>query len=277
MVIERRGVFGVTPFYKGGVGGIMKSKVNVHVPYKMMAERRDEILNASINPEIFFDGRALDSVPSKELIAIGEGFAGRGRRVTMHGPFMDLSPGAADEAIRHATVERFRQTLQAAAYLKPAVVVLHAGYDDRRFDGDVELWFSQSLKTWEPLIRKAEGMGAVIALENVFEENPFAMGKLMDAFPSKHFGVCLDAGHLNIFSRAAMNNWFETIGARIAEVHLHDNHGKTDEHLAVGEGTMDFNLFFALLKKHSENPVYTIEPHGEEALQSGLLAVERFL
>src|SRR3972149_6556756 len=215
---------------RGVRGGAMKSKVNVHVPYKMMAERQDEILNASINPEIFFDGRALDSVLSKELIAIGDGFAGRGRRVTMHGPFMDLSPGAADEAIRHATVERFRQTLQAATCLKHADVVLHAGYDDRRFDGDVELWFSQSLKTWEPLIRKDEGMGAVIALENVFEENPFAMGKLMDAFPSKHFGVCLDAGHLNIFSYVAMDNWFETI-----------------------------------------------EPHGEEALQKGLLAVERFL
>ena len=174
----------------------------------------------------------------------------------MHGPFMDLSPGAADEAIRHATVERFRQTLQVATYLKPAVVVLHAGYDDRRFDGDVELWLSQSLKTWEPLIRKAEVMGAVIALENVFEENPFAMGKLMDAFPSKHFGVCLDAGHLNIFSCVAMDSWFETIGTRIAEVHLHDNHGKTDEHLALG-GRHDRLLtsFFALLKKHSKNPV----------------------
>ncbi|MFZ3073339.1 MAG: sugar phosphate isomerase/epimerase family protein [Thermodesulfobacteriota bacterium] len=255
----------------------MKSKVNVHVPYSTMLDRQGEILNASINPEIFFDGRALEGASSKELIAIRDGFAGRGQRITMHGPFMDLSPGAADESIRCATVERFRQTLQAAAYLKPAVVVLHAGYDDRRFDHDVELWFSQSIKTWKPLISRAEGMGVVIALENVFEENPFAMSKLMDAFPSKHFGVCLDAGHLNIFSGVPMNNWFETIGARIAEVHLHDNHGKTDEHLVVGEGAIDFNLFFALLKKRSKNPVYTIEPHGEAALQKGLLAVERFL
>lgn len=261
----------------------MKSKVNVHVPYSTMLDRFDEILNASINPEIFFDGRALEAASSKELIAIRDGFAGRGQRITMHGPFMDLSPGAADESIRRATVERFRQTLQAAAYLKPAVVALHAGYDDRRFDHDVELWFSQSVKTWKPLIRKAEGMGVVIALENVFEENPFAMSKLMDAFPSKYFGVCLDAGHLNIFSRPmlrgtpAMNNWFETIGERIVEVHLHDNHGKTDEHLAIGEGTIDFNLFFSLLKKRSKNPVYTIEPHGEAAIQKGLLAVERFL
>jgi sugar phosphate isomerase/epimerase len=50
-----------------------------------------------------------------------------------------------------------------------------------------------------------------------------------------------------------------------------------DEHLPVGEGSFDFNQFFALLSQLNLNPLYTIEPHEEAHLWRGLEAVKEYI
>ncbi|MBI5598108.1 MAG: sugar phosphate isomerase/epimerase [Deltaproteobacteria bacterium] len=255
----------------------MKKKVQVHVPYPMLTKRLEDVVEAGIDPEVYVDGATLDRIDRRELRDIREILTDRGLRITLHGPYMDLSPGAADEKVRLITMERYRQTLDVVAELRPACVVLHAGYDARRFDGDVDLWLGQSLKTWPEFIEKAARSGTVIAAENVFEEDPGPLKRLVESFNSPVFGVCLDPGHLNLFSKAPMEEWFRAVGPRIAEVHLHDNRGGWDEHLPIGDGGIDFPLFFTLLKKYSKDPVYTIEPHGEDALQRALEAARRYI
>ena len=110
-------------------------QIHVHIPYRMLIRRLDEVLRAGLNPEIFLDGDALDGTSPDELKQVSGAFHERGRTITIHGPYMDLSPGGADEKVRRATVERYRQTFEAASYLKPGAIVLHGGWDERRFDG----------------------------------------------------------------------------------------------------------------------------------------------
>ena len=45
----------------------------------------------------------------------------------------------------------------------------------------------------------------------------------------------------------------------IVELHLHDNRGSFDDHIAVGDGTFDFEKLFFLLK--GRDLIYTIEGH----------------
>ncbi len=255
----------------------MEKRVQVHIPYPVLDRRFKDVLKAGINPEVFVDGRSLDRMRSARVKEIGEGLRERGLSVTLHGPFMELSPGSPDEKIRLITMERYRQTFEVVSLLRPATVVLHAGYDDRSFDWDVDLWLDRSLRTWPEFVREAERLGTVIALENVFEEDPGPIKRLVQSLDSPNLGVCLDAGHLNLFSRVGLEEWFCELGAKIEEVHLHDNNGLRDDHLPVGEGSIDFQMFFTLLDRYSNDPVYTIEPHGEGALEKGLEAVRRFL
>lgn len=255
----------------------MKKRIQVHIPYPVLKERLEDVVEAGLNPEIYFDAQSLDRVNASYLRDLREIFTEKRLSVTLHGPYMDLSPGAVDEKIRLMTVERYRQTFDVARILVPATVVLHAGYDGRRFDGDVEVWLGQSLKTWPRFIREAEGVGAVLAIENVFEEDPGPIKRLLKALPSPFFGFCLDSGHMNIFSKVGMEEWFTEMGEELREVHIHDNRGKWDEHLAVGDGTIDFPMFFSLLKRHSKDPVYTVELHGEDVLWKGLEAIEKFI
>ena len=50
--------------------------------------------------------------------------------------------------------------------------------------------------------------------------------------------VCLDIGHANL-SRDPMEKWFDDLGAGIGYIHVSDNAGLFDEHLALGDGTVD--------------------------------------
>lgn len=252
-------------------------KVQVHLPWHALVDKLDDIVRARINPEVFLDGNALDSALPEDLKMVRERLHDAGLGVTMHGPYMDLSPGAVDERIRLATVERYDQVFGAIEHLRPKNVVLHACYDDRRFDGDKALWLRQSLKTWPQFVKRAEELGTIIAVENIFEETPDTLRSLVEEINSPNMGVCIDSGHLNLFSTVDMEEWFKELGRYIVEVHMHDNFGKVDDHLPIGEGKIDFRLFLKLLGEHSKDPVLTIEPHGERTMWRAIEAIKKFL
>ena len=252
-------------------------KLHAHIPYPILTERMDDIVDASINPEVYFDNHCVDTVDLGVVADIKRRLDAAGLSVTIHGPYMDLCAGAVDEKVREVTVERYLKTLEIAEVLRPLRIVLHAGYDEKRFDGDVALWLSQSLKTWQKVVPVAERVGTVITVENVFEEEPAPIRRLVESVNSTGFGVCVDAGHMNLFSKVEMDEWFHSLGRWIKEVHIHDNHGEYDEHLPVGEGVIDFPRFFTLLEKHTDGVVYTLEQHSEEALRRGILSVRPYL
>ncbi|MCK4739541.1 MAG: sugar phosphate isomerase/epimerase [Deltaproteobacteria bacterium] len=252
-------------------------KVQVHVPYPLLQERIEKVRAYGLNPEIFFDAPALDSAKEADLIAYGEAFKESEKRVTVHGPFMDLFPGAVDEEVRLVTVKRYKQALEVARHLGAVRLVLHAEYDARRYDEDEDLWLTQSMKTWPELVKIAESQGTVIVVENIFEERPRSLKRIIEAVDSKNFKICLDIGHMNIFSKVEMEEWFSELGEHLGEVHVHDNNGKFDEHLPVGEGRIDFARFFKLLNNCSGDVVLTLEPHGEEALEPALMGVGEWL
>lgn len=252
-------------------------RVQVHVPYRILLERLDEIVSRGINPEVYIDGAELEGALEKDLKNIAGAFGSAGLSITLHGPYDGLNPGSLDEATRLLTVERYRHAFRAAAILKPKNIVLHPGYSEKKYKGDINAWLAQSLKTWPEFVKEAQRLNVTIAAENVFDREPAALKTLVETIDSQFFRVCLDTGHINAFAGADMEEWLRALGPNVAEVHLHDNFGSADEHLPLGEGSIDFKRFFALLKTYAKDPVYTIEPHGEEEMKRAVVAIRKFL
>jgi sugar phosphate isomerase/epimerase len=252
-------------------------KIQVHVPYPYILEKFESLISSGINPEIYMDGFFIEEARPFDLERLRESFGGAGLSITLHGPYMDMNPGSMEEPVRLSTVRMYEKVFKATEHLRPRAVVLHAGYHEKKYKGNFELWLSQSLKTWPALVEKAERLGTVIAVENIFEREPSTLRLLMDSIKSPNFGICLDAGHLRVFSKVDMEEWFASLGPKIAEVHLHDNHGKHDDHLPLGEGSIDVPRFLSLLKQYANDPIYTIEPHGEEAMKRAIEAVKKYL
>jgi sugar phosphate isomerase/epimerase len=56
----------------------------------------------------------------------------------------------------------------------------------------------------------------------------------------------------------------------LGQLHLHDNNGDHDQHLAPGRGMVDFSGLFQYLRLHNLHPLITLEPHSEEDLWQAL-------
>jgi len=251
--------------------------IHVNVPYSMLLDRIDFAIENRINPEIYFSSEDLDACQEKDIQHLSEVLEENQLEITLHGPFMDLSPGGVDRRIKQVTFDRFLKTMELARFFKPKMIVFHPGYERWKFDGDVKLWLESSLQTWRPLVQEAEEIGLTLAVENVFEESPDSIKILLEEISSSHFRFCFDTGHHHVFSKTPLPTWIEALGAFLAEVHLHDNHKEMDEHLPVGEGDFEFGQFFTLLSQSNLTPLYTIEPHEEAHLWRGLQAVKKYI
>ncbi len=241
--------------------------LHVHVPYPKLKDYFDMIRQRRYDLEIYFAASVLDQLEKPDLEKLLERLDWN-PSLTLHAPFMDLNPGAVDHMVRSATQVRFRQILNVAALLKPRAIVFHAAYDKWRYSGRKDIWLERSMDTWDKVMETATKIGVRIAVENVFDEDPEALGMLIEKVGHRDFGFCFDTGHFNLFSTVPMEQWFAVLGKHIVEVHLHDNDGSADSHWALGRGKIDFGLFFKLLRETAIEPVYTIEAHDKDDVET---------
>ncbi len=242
------------------------SAPHVHVPYDSFERYIPFLKEHRLNPEIYFGSRSFDTLKADDILELKKQLD-YNPRISIHAPFMDLSPGAVDLRVRGVTIKRYIETLEVADVLKPEVVVFHSGYDRWKYDNRVEIWLENSIETWTPVHERAAEIGVKIAVENIFEDDPENLRLLCKEMNSDYFGICFDTGHFNLFSKLPLTEWLGMTKHFIKLLHLHDNTGHSDQHLAIGDGNFDFDTLFKELK--GIDCVYTLEAHSQEnALKS---------
>lgn len=249
----------------------MAHQIFAHLPYPYLGTYLEYILEKRIQPEIFFNADTLDALVTEQLISFAEVLRGEGISCTIHAPFMDLNPGSPEPLIRGVTSHRFSQVMDAAEILKPVSMVFHPGYDRWRQGDSQEEWLGYCLDTFKPVLERGIRVGTVINVENIFETEPSTIKGLLDAMDSSYFRHCFDVGHWNLFKSVGMEEWFSVLGSYIAHVHVHDNHGLRDDHMPLGDGNIDFDLYFRLMKQYAPGAVYAIEAHDREKVELALV------
>lgn len=237
------------------------NKIHVHIPYPRLGEHLNLVKENKLNLEIYFPSSALDALKHDDIKRLRDKLD-YGPSLSIHAPFMDMSPGAVDSKVRVATMERFSYVIDIAKILTPEAIVFHSGYEKWRYAHRVDVWLEGSLITWKPIMEKAAAIGVKIAIENIFEDEPSNLHLLMKELYSEYFGLCFDTGHCNLFTKVPLEEWMKSLKPYIYELHLHDNDKTFDQHLPIGDGTFDFNKLFAELK--GNNCIYTIEAHTPE-------------
>jgi sugar phosphate isomerase/epimerase len=243
------------------------------MPFGMLHDKYlDRFMVRGLNPEIGIDANALERFSLSQFKNIADKLSERALRITMHGPFMDLSPGSEDPAVAKLTRKRFEQMLALIPLFKPISVVCHAGYDWRRYGYHHEVWLEKSAAVWAWLGRRIQDEGSRLVLENVYERSPAELHVLYERLQSYPVGFCLDTGHQFAYSCTPIEQWVESMYPYLEQVHLHDNNGDKDNHLALGKGKIDFDLLFTLLKQlnSKQPPLITLEIRTENDLQSSL-------
>jgi sugar phosphate isomerase/epimerase len=122
----------------------------------------------------------------------------------------------------------------------------------------------------------AKPLGVTVLVENI--DNEIATpDRLQEIIRTAHFediGFCFDIGHAHFGD--GVRTSFNTMKERIRSTHLHDNHGERDEHLWIGEGTIDWEEAMSLLRTAPHTPAMLLEITGESQKEISAGASESF-
>ena len=252
-------------------------QVQVNIPFSWLCRENwlDLFISSRINPEIGLDAAALDTKTADSFSETAALFHQHRRTITLHGPFIDLSPGSTDPAILGATRQRLEQMLSVIEIFTPATVVCHAGYDGTRYGFIRDVWLEECVRTWKWLGEALFKKGTRLMLENVYEKDPSELLEILCQLDPDHVGCCLDVGHLTAFGNGDLRHWIDVLSPRIGQIHLHDNPGDADRHLGMGEGGIDFRPIRTLLAQSQPPPVITLEPHTRRDLLSSIDFLEQ--
>lgn len=247
--------------------------LGAHLPWGQVEMHLDQILALGLAPEVAIKGPELDTLDQALLTRVAETLQRAGMRPRVHAPFFDLNPGALDPLIREVTRQRLVQTLDFAARLNADLLVIHPGVDKWRYPRLDQVWLENASQFFPSIIARAAHNNCRLALENIYEEAPDNLVQLVQRLDSPWFGHCFDAGHWHLFGRRLMEDWLKAISPKLFHLHLHDNHGRADEHLPVGEGTIDFSPLQQHLLNTAQPPSITLEAHTPEHLLRSLQQV----
>jgi sugar phosphate isomerase/epimerase len=157
---------------------------------------------------------------------------------------------AIEKTQRIAAMDECKRALEAAEQVPFTAVVLSLGLNHSAWD---DAAIEHSLTAIEHLKAFAAPLGVRLLLENM-ENEVTTPDHLLYILKAGHFdsvGVCLDVGHLHLAQPvegaprdSGVAAAVALLGSRIAQLHLHDNHGPfaphtdmKDEHLWPGDGT----------------------------------------
>ena len=254
----------------------VKREVFVSCPFNLLVEKYIErVLEEGINLEIGLNGTILYDYITRDFLNISSRLKEKGLNCTVHAPFTDMSMGAIDERVRAVSISQLKKAVDMACILEAKTLVFHTGWEKKIYADQEERWLKNFIQSLKELCSHAKRAGISLMLENVFEPSPALHQEIFKRFSPDELKLCLDVGHVYAFSNKDLSSWLEGVGERIGQLHLHDNQGGDDEHLAPGQGVIDFDLLFSWLSKRGIKPVITLEAHDERTVVPGLLAIDR--
>jgi len=238
--------------------------------YDLKDNLLDLFLEYGLQPEIGLEGTCLYDEDMAEFRRIHEILAGNGLQCTLHAPFFDLAPGSLDPYILEKSREKLYRAIELIAVFRPRSLVCHLQYEENKHGYVFERWLANSLATWRQLAGKATEYGVPVMLENTYETAPTAHLAVLTGLQTAGLGFCLDVGHLSAFAKTSWRDWLPVMLPWLGQLHIHDNTGEKDQHLAPGRGAFDFPEFFDFLRKNACHPLITLEPHSREDLWQAL-------
>lgn len=254
----------------------LASAVFICMPVRRFDDSVFELLGRyRFNLEVGIDHYALDRFHREHFTVLADRLSGLGIATTVHAPFHELFPGAPDRLVREAAVARLDAAFDLMNAFSPRSVVMHLNHENRRFGFVADDWFAHIVPAIERYAARARDMGAMLVLENVYEEEPSQMVRVLEALSGSGVRHCLDVGHLNAFSETGLDEWLAAAGPHVRQFHLHDNDGSDDSHGPIGSGTVRFDRVAEFIGRMDERPIVTLEPHSEPEIWRTLEGLER--
>jgi sugar phosphate isomerase/epimerase len=163
-----------------------------------------------------------------------------------------LSTAAAVEEARKRAVAETVAALEIARTIPFRYLVLHLGIPDELkppTESNTRLAAQRSLAE---IVAAAAPLGVQVAVEVIPNKLSAAttLVRLVEEdleIDPPHVGICLDMGHA--FLMGDLADAIETVSGELVTTHVHDNRGRSDDHLVPFEGRIDWPTALMSLEK----------------------------
>lgn len=169
------------------------------------------------------------------------------------------STAVSDSAARQLAVQESEAALQIARRVPFKTLVVHLGTPDSKNNpGDNAR--TAAVRSAEEICRMAEALGIRVALEVIPNalSTPAALVSMLERDLDFTFaGICMDFGHA--FLGGDVPDAIETAAEHLIATHVHDNHGRSDEHLVPYFGSIDWDAALVTMQKIGYEGTYLME------------------
>jgi sugar phosphate isomerase/epimerase len=179
-----------------------------------------------------------------------------------------MSIASSEPELRDRAVRDTLQALYVARRIPVAVFVLHLGIPRMQpRDADVGPQDARAAarRSVEEIVKAAEPLGVRVAVEVIPNEmsRPGSLVHFVEEdLDGLGVGICLDFGHAHLDGDVV--DAVETVSEHVIATHLHDNRGRSDEHLMPMDGTIDWAAALTAVQKIGyDGPLmFEVAAHG---------------
>jgi sugar phosphate isomerase/epimerase len=211
--------------------------------------------------ELFATRSHFDYHDDRAIAALGEWLADTRLELhSVHAPIFEglrrgqwvgpLSNATGDEKRRAAAVAETRAALEVARRLPYRFLVVHLGIPSAAPQAAGDNQPDAARRSLEEIVALAAGVGVQVAVEVI--PNPLSGPETLvhlieEQFEGLDVGICLDYGHAHLMGD--LGEAIETISGHLWTTHVHDNHGREDEHLVPFGGTINWDAAMMATQK----------------------------
>ncbi|MDI6785615.1 MAG: sugar phosphate isomerase/epimerase [bacterium] len=169
----------------------------------------------------------------------------------VHASFYDINIASLNILPRKASIEQIKICIEFAAKIGSSLVVTHAGSISKDYSQKyVEIGHNNTINSLKEIVAFAEKKDIIVGLENKQHSNDnYEMVEhfkehldFIKIINSPNLKVIFDVGHANINNmiEVDMREYIYKLKDYLVEMHVHDNLGTIDEHLALGKGNVKY-------------------------------------
>ncbi|NWF68059.1 MAG: sugar phosphate isomerase/epimerase [Chloroflexi bacterium] len=196
--------------------------------------------------------------------------------ITMHGPFLDMAPGSPDKRINEICKARFKHGIHIASQLGAQKIIFHANFIAAIHNTEYRVgWHQRNLGFWREMADYAAEHQIVIAIENMWEFDPYIIGDLLAEIDHPHLRACIDIGHAHLFSiqqdpDLTFEDWIRMLEPFLVHLHMNNNDGKLDVHRGLPDGVLNYTELLRRIRQLRQQPTMTLEMDHVEDMRISL-------
>jgi sugar phosphate isomerase/epimerase len=169
------------------------------------------------------------------------------------------STASGDTSRRQAAVREAEAALRIAGRIPFDVLVVHLGVPAGK-GGAADNTRGAAARSAAEIATLAEPTGVHIAFEvipNDFSTATALVTLIEKDFDARHVGICMDFGHAHLMGDVV--DAIETAAEHLITTHVHDNRGRSDDHLVPYLGSIPWDAALVSMQKIGYEGTYMME------------------